>query len=107
HHATTCHTPPATMAKQRRKRPGRRPGRGHRRKSEPPAKRKFEKMAQREAQDARVSYESAALNFQKLEDFARKQRPDLRKQLLDLWDHMNRTQRQSVPSERHPEALGI
>jgi hypothetical protein len=56
---------------------------------------------------ARLAYEYPVKQFQILDDFARKQRPDLRRQLLRLWESMNREQRQAVLPDLQPDALGI
>lgn len=53
------------------------PGRGHRRKSDPEAKKRFGKQAARKKTKAQQEYEKAKERWQAMSDDARKMRPEL------------------------------
>jgi hypothetical protein len=61
---------------------GHTPGRGHRRKSDPPKKRKFQKLSAKKRAEAEKRYEEAKRNWDKMSEFARKRRPEKDPELI-------------------------
>ena len=57
--------------------PGHRPGRGHRRRSEPAAKREFQKKAKTKKAERRKVYNSAVERWRRMSEDARKMCPEL------------------------------
>ena len=61
---------------------GHTPGRGHRRKSDPAKKRRFQKMAARKKAEADKRYDEAKTTWDKMSEVAQKMRPHLNPELI-------------------------
>jgi hypothetical protein len=58
------------------------PGRGHRRKSDPPKKRRFQRLADRKKVEADQRYDDAKKAWEAMSEEARRMRPELDPELI-------------------------